>query len=337
MSLLSTQYMGIELKNPVIVGASNMVTDIDKVKKMEDAGASAIVYKTLFEEQIQLENLQLEEEMSEYSERNAEMLRLFPNLEHAGPQEHLYHLQKAREAVDIPIIASLNCIYDETWTEYAKMIQETGVHALELNFYTTPQDYDRDARTIIAEQVEIVSQIRKVVHIPISVKLSPFYVNVLNVCSQMYAEGADGFVLFNRLFQPDIDPDTEKHFYNYNLSNVDDNKLAMRFAGILHGNMRGYICSSGGIYTGYDAIKMILAGADCIQVVSTLYQNGIGQITTILNDINEWMEKKKYKNIDAFRGKLSKKNTKDPFTYKRSQYVDILMKSEEIFKKYPIR
>jgi dihydroorotate dehydrogenase (fumarate) len=329
--------MGIELKNPVIVGASNMVTDIDKVKRMEDAGASAIVYKTLFEEQIQLENLQLEEEMSEYSERNAEMLRLFPNLEHAGPQEHLYHLQKAREAVNIPIIASLNCIYDETWTEYAKMIQETGVHALELNFYTTPQDYDRDARTIIAEQVEIVSQVRKVVNIPISVKLSPFYVNVLNVCSQMYAEGADGFVLFNRLFQPDIDPDTEKHFYNYSLSNADDNKLAMRFAGILHGNMRGYICSSGGIYTGNDAIKMILAGADSIQVVSTLYQNGIGQITTILNEIKEWMEKKNYKNIDAFRGKLSKKNTKDPFTYKRSQYVDILMKSEEIFKKYPVR
>ena len=153
----------------------------------------------------------------------------------------------------------------------------------------------------------------------------------------MYFEGVDGFVLFNRLFQPDIDIEKEDHHFPYHLSHEEDSRILLRYIGLLYGEIRGSLCANSGIFTGKDVIKMLLCGADCVQVVSTLYKNGIGQITQMLNEIEEWMDKKEYATIDSFRGKLSRKQIKDPFVYKRAQYVDILMKSEEIFKKYPMR
>lgn len=337
MANLSTKYMGLILKNPVIVGASNLVKDPGNIKKMEEAGAAAIVYKTLFEEQIELEKLQLSEELNQYNERHAEMISLFPDIEHAGPTEHLHNLRKTVESVSIPVIASLNCTFEDTWIEYARMIEQTGVNAIELNFYAIPGDFKKEEKAIINEQLDIVNHVKKSLKIPVSVKLSPFYTNVLNVIQMMYFEGVDGFVLFNRLFQPDIDIEKEDHFFPYNLSHEEDNRLSLRYAGLLHGEIRGSICANTGIFNGKDAIKMLLAGADCVQVVSTVYKHGIEQITVILKEIEEWMDKKKYDSIDNFRGKLSKKHMKDPFVYKRAQYVDILMKSEEIFRKYPMR
>ncbi len=337
MADLSTKYMGLNLKNPIIVGASNLVKEQDVIKKLEDSGAAAIVYKTLFEEQIELERLQLSEELNQYNERHAEMISLFPDIEHAGPTEHLMRLRKIVESVHIPVIASLNCIFEETWLEYAKAIEQTGVNAIELNFYAVPGDFKKEEKSIINEQLDVINHVKKNLKIPVSVKLSPFYTNVLNLIQVMYYEGVDGFVLFNRLFQPDIDIDKEEHHFPYHLSNEEDNRLALRFAGLLYGEIRGSICTNTGIFTGEDVVKMLLAGADCVQVVSTIYKHGPDQIGKMLNDLDQWMESKNYKTIDEFRGKLSKKQLKDPFVYKRAQYVDILMKSEEIFKRYPIR
>ncbi len=337
MTDLTTKYMGLQLKNPVIVGASNLVKEVDNCKRMEEAGAAAIVYKTLFEEQIELERLQLNEELNQYNERHAEMISLFPDIQHAGPREHLNHLKKVVDSVKIPVIASLNCTFSDTWVEYARLMENTGINAIELNFYSIPGDFKREGRVIVNEQLDIINEVKKNLKIPVSVKLSPFYTNVLMVVQNMYYAGVDGFVLFNRLFQPDIDTDKEEHQFPYNLSHEDDCRLPLRYVGLLYGEIRGSLCANTGIFSGRDVAKMLLAGADAVQVVSAIYKNGIGHISKMVSELNEWMEEKKYSTIDSFKGKLSKKHQKDPFSYKRAQYIDILMKSEEIFKKYPLR
>lgn len=337
MANLSVNYAGLALKNPIIVGASNLVKDIDNLKKIEDAGAAAIVYKSLFEEQIQLESLEMEQNLREYENRNAEMTSLFPDIEHGGPDEHLENLRKAKAALHIPVIASLNAINDDTWVEYAKLIQQTGVDAIELNFYAVPKDAEKESDAIVNEQLDIIYNVKKHLTIPITVKISPFYSNVLNVVNRMHTEGVQGVVLFNKLFQPDIDIEKESLYFPYLLSNSDDNRLPLRYSGLLHGNFKGSICANTGIYTGNDVAKMLLAGADCTQVVSTIYKNGINHISTMLKDLVFWMDSKNYKVINDFKGKVSRKNLKDPFAYRRAQYIDILMKSDEIFKKYPLR
>ncbi len=334
---LRTKYLGLELKNPIIVGASNLVTDIETLKKLEEAGASAIVYKSLFEEQIHLENLQMHQEMTDYNERTAEMTSLFQeNLYEAGPEEFLMHFAQAKKALSIPLIASLNAVYDETWYEYAKKLEDAGADAIELNFYAVPTDFDVDGRGILNEELDIIEGVKKAVSIPVSVKLSPFYTNPLYTIAEMDKKGVDGLVLFNRLFQPDINIDNETHHFPYNLSTEHDNRLALRFAGLLFDQVNADVCASQGIFTGADVIKMILAGANVVQIVSTVYKHGPKQITKMLQEIEAWMATKQYKSLEDFRGHLSAAKSKDPFAYKRAQYVDILMKSEAIFKKYPM-
>jgi dihydroorotate dehydrogenase (fumarate) len=335
---LSTKYLGLELKNPIIVGASNLVTDVKMLKKLEAAGAAAIVYKSLFEEQIQLENLELDQDMTDYDERNAEMTSLYPNdIYESGPEEFLMNFEDARKALNIPLIASLNCVNFDIWTEYAVKLEAAGADALELNFYNNPKDFEIDGRSILNEEFDVIEAVKKVVKIPVSVKLSPFYTNPLYVVKEMDHKGANGFVLFNRLFQPDINIDTEKMHFPYNLSMEHDSRLPLRYTGLLYDNIDADICSNRGIFTGGDVVKMILAGADCVQVVSTIYKHGPAQITKMLEDIEIWMANKMYDSLDDFRGNLSRKNIDDPFAYRRAQYVDILMKSGEIFKKYPMK
>ncbi len=336
MSTLNTTYAGIELKNPLIVGASNLVTSEEMLKKLEDAGAAAIIYKSLFEEQIQLESYELSEAMTEYYDRHAEMTSLFPDLEHAGPQEYLLKLQKAVKSVNIPVFASLNAVADDTWVEWSRQLEATGVAGIELNFYAVPRAFDVTAASIEAKQLSILKAVKAAVKIPVTVKLSPFYSNPLHLIAAMDKAGADGFVLFNSLFQPDIDIEEEKHHFPYNLSTENDNRLSLRFAGLLYGNVKASVCSNTGIIQGADLIKMLLAGADSVQVVSALYKYGPKQITQMLKDLDDWMEGRKYTKLSDFRGKLSRKNIKDPFIYKRAQYVDILMQSDNIFKKYPL-
>jgi len=336
MADLSTTYMGIKLKNPLILGACNLVAKPETIKQIEQAGIGAIVYRSLFEEQIQLENLQMDEELTEYEYRNAEMTNLFPGLEHAGPKEHLYNLQKLKKSVNVPVFASLNAVYEPTWVEYAKELEKTGVDGLEINLYAVPGYFEVSGQSVEDKQVQIVKAVKKAVKIPVSVKISIFYTNPLNFIKKVDEAGADAYVLFNRFFQPDIDIEKEEFHYPWELSNPKDRMLALRAAGLLYGNVNGNICASRGIYDGDDVIKMILAGADAVQIVSTVYRNQPVVISDILSKLNSWMDEKGYKTLNDFRGKLSRKNMKDPFIYQRAQYVDILMKAESIFKKYPM-
>lgn len=336
MADLRTKYMGLELKNPVIVGANNLTTNPDKLKRIEEAGAAAIVYKSLFEEQIQLENLELFEQKTEYEDRNAEMVTLFPNSGSVPdyPAEHLLRLKRAKESVNIPVFASLNAINDDTWVEYAVKIEETGVDGIELNLYTVPEK--PDGYDIEANQSETLRRVKAAVKIPVAVKLSPYYANPLQFITRLDKTGVNGFVLFNRLFQPDIDIDSERHHFPYNLSNKEDNRLPMRFAGLLHGEINASICTNTGIFNGNDVIKMILAGSDCVQIVSTLYLNQIEVIGTILRDIEKWMDSKGYQTIDSFRGKLSSKNSGSKLPYRRAQYIDFMKTTSEILNKYKV-
>lgn len=336
MADLSTTYMGVKLKNPLILGASNLVTKPEVIKELEDAGIAAIVYKSLFEEQIQLENLQFDENLNEYSNRNSEMGRLFPNIEHAGPKEHLYNLKKLKQNTSVPVFASLNAIYEPSWVEYSKLLEETGVDGLELNLYATPGYFEVGASSIEDKQYQIVKSVKKAVKIPVSVKLSPFYTNTLNFIKKLDEVGVDGFVMFNRFFQPEIDIETENFHFPWELTQPRDHQLALRYTGLLHGNIEGSICASRGIYTSEDVIRLLLAGADVVQIVSAVYKKELSYVATILEGVHAWMDKKGYKKLDDFRGNLSRKNMKDPFAYQRAQYVDILSKSEEIFKKYPM-
>ena len=336
MANLSTTYMGVQLKNPLILGASNLVSKPDVIKQIEEAGIGAIVYRSLFEEQIQLENLQMDEMLTEYENRNAEMTSLFPGLEHAGPKEHLYNLEKLVKSVNVPVFASLNAIYEPTWVEYAKELEKTGVAGLELNLYAVPGYFEVTGESIEEKQVQIVKAVKKAVNIPVSVKMSLFYTNPLNFIKKIDEAGADGYVLFNRFFQPEIDIEKEEYHYPWELSNPKDHMVGLRFAGLLYGNLEGSVCISRGVYDANDVVKMILAGADVVQMVSTIYRNSPSVVSDILMDLNKWMDDKGYKSLEDFLGKLSRKNMKDPFAYQRAQYVDILMRSESIFKKYPM-
>ena len=328
--------MGVELKNPIILGASNLVEDPAAIEKIERAGISAIVFRSLFEEQIHLEQIQLEDQLGEYDHRNAEMIRLFPEIRHGGAKEHLFKLEKLISKVNIPVFASLNAMYEESWEEYAIALEDTGIAGLELNFYDVPVDGIITGSEIEAKQVRILTKLKKAIKIPIGVKLSPFYANPLNLIGQLDKAGVNSVVLFNRFFQPEINIETEEFFYPFDLTHQKDYQLSLRFAGLLYGNIGADICASRGISDGNDMIKMLLAGADSIQVVSAVYKNKASHITSMLETLEEWMDARGYKTIDAFKGKLSMKNIKDPYAYKRAQYVDILMKSTEILKKYPM-
>lgn len=332
---LNTSYMGIHLKNPIVIGASNLVTDLTNLLKLEEAGAAAVVFKSLFEEQIQLESYAMEQEAGLYEDWDAEHANIFPKLGHAGPKEHLLKLKRAKEALTIPVIGSLNCVYEETWEEYAIKMAETGIDGLELNFYDNNIDPEKTGTSIIGDQLNILKRVKDAVQIPVAVKLSPYYTNTLGVIHRMDKGGADAFVLFNRLFQPDIDLDAEEHFFPYNLSTSRDHRLAIRYSGLLYDEVKATICANTGILTGSDVVKMILAGADAVQVVSAIYKKGITHIHSILKDITDFMQAKGYESIGDFKGKLSKANLTDPFAYKRAQYVDILMKSELHMQYHP--
>lgn len=337
MADLSTTYMGIPIKSPIILGASNMVTETDQIKKAEEAGIGAVVFKSLFEEQVQLESLQLDEELHEYDHRAAEMEKIFPTIEHAGPKEHLIAVKKLKESITVPLIASINAIYSPTWVEYAEQLEETGVDGLEINFYRVPISSEGDAKMIEDHQINVLKEIKKTVKIPVSVKLSTFYSNPLNFINKLSKAGADGIVVFNRFFQPDIDIDKEEFHFPWDLTKAGDYQVTLRYVGLLHNKIKSDIIANRGVRTSDDVVKMLLAGAGSVQMVSAFYENGVEYTTNLLADIQKWMDAKGYKKLEDFRGKLSRDRIKDEFAYKRAQYIDILKNSSEIMKTYPMR
>jgi len=333
MTDLKTNYLGVPLKNPVVVGACKLTSNIDSLKKIENAGAAAVVLKSLFEEQIGYESYQMEEELTMYNERYAEMVTIHPDIKHGGASEHITFVKEAKNALNIPIIGSVNAVSEEIWIEYSKLIEEAGVDALELNFYHVPVDFDKTSEMIEREQIDLVSEICKNSAIPVSVKLSMSYSNPLNMIKRMKKAGVSGVVLYNRVFKPDINLKDEKNIYPIDFSSYSDIRNALRTIGLAYDKIDIDLIGSNGVFSGLDVAKSILVGADAVQVVSSLYKNGIDKIGEILNSLKKWMIEKGYNSLEDFRGKLSKSKNKDIFAFERAQYVDILMNIEKIFVK----
>ena len=234
-------------------------------------------------------------------------------------------VRKAKEAVKIPVIGSLNAVEPDTWKSYAKLMAHTGVDGLELNFYARPTDFDRSGADIEREQISVLASVVKSVSIPVSVKLSVHYTNPLAFVKQLDEKGVKGFVLFNRFFQPDIDLDKQEHVNRLNLSDPEDARLPLRYSGLLYGNIGADVCASTGVFDGEGVAKMLLAGASCVQSASALIRNKAEHVSAMLKGLESWMQKKGYASVSDFRGKLSRKNAKDPWAYLRGQYVRIVM------------
>lgn len=326
--MLKTKYLGLELKNPIIIGASEMTSNVDKIKRLEEAGAAAIVTKSLFEEEILLKNNKWREELTRYDEIHAEMTNLFPEMDVDAAETHLYWVNKTKEAVSIPVIASLNCVNKSTWVEYAKKLEEAGADAIEANMYSYSFGVTKNPAEIEDKRINILKEIKKVVNIPVSIKISPHYTSIFTFVTNLDQAGVDGVVLFNRLFNPDIDIEKEVEVSRFQLTDSSRNGSSLRWIGLLSGKVDLDLCANNGVATGEDMIKMILAGASAVEVVSTIYKNGMGQIGVMEKTLIEWMERKGYNSIDEFKGKLSKVNINNPWAYERTQYIKMLLKGE---------
>jgi len=321
---LKTTYMGIPLRSPVVVSASSISSYVDRVQMAESAGAGALVIRSLFEEQIALDQWRMEEALATGGESFAEARSYFPKVEHGGIKEHLMWVEKTRKAVSMPIFASLNAVSPGAWTVYARQLASTGVNGLEINFYAVPTNPDEPASTIEQQLYSIIEGVRKEVTLPIAVKLSPFYTSPANVIQELEKRGVNAVVIFNRFLQPDIDPDTESLINEMVLSTPAELKVPLRWAALLYGRTRLDLAVNTGVHTGRDVVKAILAGAAVTQVAATLLKNGIPYLSTMLLDVQNWMAEKGYNSLADFRGKLSQKNCDDPFAFERAQYVKLL-------------
>ncbi len=317
--------MGVALSNPIVIGACSLSKRIDTIKQLEEAGAGALVIKSLFEEQIQFERGVFEDRLSEYDNMFAEAVTMFPHQDHSGAKEHLYWVKETRKAVRMPLFASLNAVNKETWVEYAQELEDTGVNGLELNFYSPPLDKNINSLEIEKGEVEILASVVEAVKIPVSVKLHPFYTSLLNHTQNLTDAGAKALVLFNRLFEPDIDISKEAKKATLHLSSSSDNRLPMRWAALLYGNTKAEIISSTGIMSGKDAAKMILAGAQAVQVTSAIYGNGIGYVRKMQTDLQAWMAEHNYADLAQFRGKIAEQRAEDPWHFERGQYIKALL------------
>jgi len=324
MANVKTTYMGVELKSPLVVAASSISSYVDRVQMAENAGAGALVIRSLFEEQIQVDSLKLEETLATGAESFAEATSYFPDVEYGGSKEHLMWVEKTRKAVSMPVFASLNAVSPGSWTTYAKQLADTGVNGLEVNFYAVPTDFDKPAGDVEKMLFDIVESVTSTVSIPVAVKLSPFYTSPANVIQALEKRGVKAVVIFNRFLQPDIDPDTETLYNEMVLSTSSELKLPLRWAALLYGRTGLDIAVNTGVHTGRDAVKALLAGASVVQIASTLLQNGIPYLSTMLLDIQNWMDEKGYDSLEDFRGNVSQKNCDDPFGFERAQYVKLL-------------
>jgi dihydroorotate dehydrogenase (fumarate) len=317
--------MGIPLRNPIIVGSSPLSTRVETMKVMEAAGASAIVLKSLFEEQVRIDAAAFERDLAEHDDTSAEATSMFPHLEHAGTRTHVYWVSEARKAIQIPLIASVNCVTKIHWAEYAKALEGAGVDGLELNLHSPVNDLTVTGADIENRELDVMNEVRHAVRIPIGVKLHPFYTNLLNVVSRFEEAGADGFVMFNRLFQPDIDVDAEVKKARYQETDSRDSLLSLRWIALLANRLRSGIAASCGISSGRDVAKMLLAGARATQVVGVLIREKPTYIAKMVADLDGWMDTHGYKNIEDFRGKLARINPNDAWGFSTSQYVEGLL------------
>jgi dihydroorotate dehydrogenase (fumarate) len=323
---LSTKYLGLDLKNPIVPSAGPLSADIGNIKAMEDAGAAAIVLHSLFEEQIESEELELHTHTTEHNEQFPEAVNYFPEpVDYKkGPEEYLEHVKKAKDAVEIPIIASLNGYSAGGWTDYAKKLQEAGADALELNVYILATDVETPGASVEDDYVKIVKAVKGAVSIPVAVKLSPFFSSVANLAKRLEDAGADGLTLFNRFYQPDIDLENLEVIPNVLLSTPMALRLPLRWIGILYKRVNVDFAATSGVYSEKDALKTIMAGANVAQVLSCLLKYGIGHITDVVNKMQNWMEINEYKSLDQMRGSMSYMNVPDPSRFERANYAKVI-------------
>ena len=323
---LRTTYLGLPLAHPLMPGASPLVDDLDTVKRLEDAGASAIVMHSLFEEQITHEREGINRAMDVHAESFAEALSYFPSPEefHLGPDRYLEQIRKIRATVSVPVIASLNGVTDSGWLSYAKLMQEAGAHALELNIYRIAADPNVPGTTIEHEVENILRSVKRGLGIPVAVKLPPFFTSFANVARQLDDLGADGLVLFNRFYQPDIDVELLEPVPALQLSDSSDLLLRLRWLAILSGRVRCSLAATGGVHTPIDLVKAIMTGAHAVQIVSSILRHGPRQITALRQGLTEWMEKHEYESVAQMTGAVSHRTSADPAAFERANYMRVL-------------
>ncbi|HSV88920.1 MAG TPA: dihydroorotate dehydrogenase-like protein [Bacteroidales bacterium] len=318
---LSTTYMGLGLKSPVIVGSSGLTRDVGNLVEMESKGAGAVVLKSLFEEQIKFEIMKVfshQDVASSYSEAE-DYIRNYA-MTHAL-EEYLNLIRQAKKSLQIPVIASINCVSAREWTSFAKNIEDAGADALELNVFVIPTDIDKGSGDYENLYFEIVEKVKKVIKIPLALKISSHFSAMAGIIKKLSWTGVNGIVLFNRFFSPDIDIDKNKMISSGVFSSPDEITTSLRWIGILAGRVQTDLCASTGVHDGEGVIKQLLAGAKAVQVCSTLYKNGIGQLEFILNDLKDWMQRNKYSKIGDFNGKMSFKKGDNPAAYHRVQFM----------------
>ncbi len=323
---LSTTYMGMKLKNPIVPSASPLSKHIDKVRELEDCGASAIVVYSLFEEQIAHDANELEHYMSYGSESYAEALSYFPSVEeyNLGPDEYLKHITDLKNAVQIPVIGSLNGVSTGGWLRYAKLIEEAGADALELNVYYIPTNPEMEAAEVEGIYIKDLVEIKNSIKIPVAMKLSPFFSSMANMACKLDKAGADGLVLFNRFYQPDLDLENLEVVPNLELSTRRSMRLPLRWIALLYGKVNASLAATSGIHTFEDALKMIMAGADITCMCSELLKHGTVRVSEVLAEITAWMEEKEYESIEQMKGSMSQKSVADPSAFERANYMKAL-------------
>jgi len=323
---LSTTYLGLRLKNPIVPSASPLSAQIGTIRQMEEAGAGAIVLHSLFEEQITHEAAELDHHLTKGTESFAESLSYFPSAGEyrLGPEEYLEHVATAKAAVDIPIIASLNGVSVGGWIDYARKMEQAGADALELNVYFVAANPSLSGRVVESLYEDILKTVKKSVHIPVAMKLSPFFSSTAATALRLDAAGADGLVLFNRFYQPDIDLERLEVVPNLVLSTPHEMRLPLRWIAILHGQVKASLAATTGIATGADVAKLLMAGADATQVCSVLLRKGVGEIATILNALTTWMTEHEYESVAQMKGSMSQRACPDPTAFERANYMKAL-------------
>jgi dihydroorotate dehydrogenase (fumarate) len=321
---LRTTYLNLELRTPLVVSACGPLSEsLDNIKRLEDAGAAAVVLYSLFEEQLRQETFELDHHLTAGTESFPEALTYFPNAGQysLGPEEYLTHIRKAKSAVDIPIIASLNGSTLGGWTEFAKQIEQAGADALELNIYYIPSEIQLSGTAVEQQYLEIVRTVTGTVKLPVAVKLSPFFSNMANMAHKLDEADADGLVLFNRFYQPDLDLEALEVQPSVLLSTPQALRLPLRWIAILYGRIRADLAATSGIHTARDALKMLMAGANCTMLCSALLARGIDHLRVVEQGMREWMEEHWYDSVEQLQGSMSQMKCPDPSAFERAQYM----------------
>jgi len=323
---LTTSYLGLTLKNPVVASASPITKKLEGFQRLEEAGASAVVMYSLFEEQITHDSLALDHFLNRGTESYAESLTYFPDLEHynVGPEAYLELIHKAKETVSIPVIGSLNGVSTGGWVDYAKKIEEAGADALELNMYYISTDPGLTSQELEQNYINLVKDVRAQVNIPLAVKLSPYFSALPNLASRLVTAGANGLVLFNRFMQPDLDIETLEVTPNLILSTSNELRLPLRWIAILYGRVTCDFALTSGVHTGKDVLKSMMAGARVTMLASELLHNGVGRISEILSDMSVWMESYEYESVRQMQGSMSQQAVAEPAAFERANYMKAL-------------